>query len=154
MSDFFKLLAFLWNNRQVLLELLENLPSLLQTVGASMEAAGDGAVQASNYIRGGGGAPVNMRGALNTGTDVIEAIRAQVDAVKTQIDDLAKLPFFFAVNEPMTLFAGSVEDVSTEIQNVADSLNDVSSALNSTGLNLRTLGQQLSSAGTQLQQVS
>lgn len=154
MSDFLKLLALLWNNRQVLLELLEDLPSLLQTVGASIESAGDGAVQASYYIRGGGSAPVNMRSALNTATDVTEAIRTQVDTVRTQIDDLAKLPFFFAVNEPMTLFADSVEDVSTEIQNVADSLSDVSSALNAAGSNLRTMGQQLSSAGTQLQQIS
>jgi len=153
-SDFFKLIAFLWNNRQVLLALLENLPSVLQTVGVSMEAAGDGAIQASHFIRGGGGVPVDVRGALNTGSNIIEEIRSQVDGVKTQIDDLAKLPFFFAVNAPMTDFADCVDDVSTEIQNVADSLSDVSSALNSTGLNLRTLGQQLAAAGAQLQEVT
>ncbi len=76
---------------------------------------------ASHYIRGGGNSTVNVRSALNTGSNIIEDIRSQVDSVKTQIDDLAKLPFFFVVHDPMTEFAGCVDDVNTEIQNVADS---------------------------------
>jgi putative membrane protein len=154
MSDFFRLLAFLWTNRQRLLSLLEALPSVLDAAGASMEAAGAGAIEASRYIRGNGTSGLNARSAFDAGAGVIEEIRSQVDNVKVQLDLLAGFPLFIPVKPQMDQVSNRVQDVSDEIQKMADNLSDVSSALNSAGQNLKTLGQSLRSAGSELQQIS
>ena len=119
-----------------------------------METAGDGAIEASKYIRGNGTGGLNARSVFIAGASAIEGIRSQVDEVKDQIDTLAENPFFFPVKAPMVDLNKRVDDVSTEIQKIADNLTDVSSALNSAGLGLKTLGQKLASAGIQLKQIS
>jgi methyl-accepting chemotaxis protein len=154
MADFFRLLAFFWNNRQQLLSLLENLAPALQAAGDSMEAASEGAIEASRYIRGNGTGGLNARSVFISGANAIENVKSQISDVKSQIDTLADNPFFYAVRLPMQEFATRVDDVSDQIQAIADSLDDVSDALDSAGLHLKNLGQGLGSAGNQFKQLS
>ncbi|MCA9931127.1 MAG: hypothetical protein KC419_21730, partial [Anaerolineales bacterium] len=68
-----------WNNREKFLDLIENLPKLLQNTGDSIESAGESAMKASLFLSG------DKKGSPNAG----QISELAADALESSLDEIA-----------------------------------------------------------------
>jgi hypothetical protein len=173
----------IWQRGDQILPLLEVLPDTLNALGNGMEIAGEGAIAASQVIRGGGQAPVNAHQLVLNAAAAIEQCKNQIDLAAGKLDDAGEdigditIPTGVEVDPPpfgqllpvvklvnTSLFGGvetaiktganRLEDVGDELQNAANNLNSFAQALDDAGGDLNTLGTVLRDSGVALQQVT
>ncbi|MCC7355336.1 MAG: hypothetical protein IT330_16460 [Anaerolineae bacterium] len=184
LTSFFKAIKWLWDHGDQFVPLLETLPQILHAAGEGMELAGQGAINASRLLKGGGGVPANARQAVESAADAVDSCYEQVLLVKGFIksagDEIDKVkvptvePTFvnvlgnqvvsgltFGSSSLFGLVADALQDGATklnlaaqQLQTQATQLHDLSDTLNDAGTDLGTLGTRLKQSGQTLQQVT
>lgn len=148
-----------WNNREKFIDLLENLPKLLQETGESIESAGASAMKASVFLSGddkGSPSAGEMSNMAATALDrCYKEINAAAKIMANLGDDLdrVRIPSFKPkYMEVMGHRVMSGLDLGEEglLDNAAGKLNDGSERLSSIGKDLRLVAQNLREMGSML----
>ena len=159
MEKVMEVVNLVWNNREKFIDLLENLPKLLQETGESIESAGASAMKASTFLSGdekGSPSAGEMSDLAATALDrCYKEINAAAKIMANLGDDLDKvrIPSFKPkYMEVMGHRVMSGVDFGEEglLDNAADKLNDGSDRLGSIGKDLRLVAQNLREMGTVL----
>lgn len=174
---FFDVIKLLWSNW------FESLPRILKDTGNGIEAAGESAIKASYFIKGGGNVPVNACGTIAETAQVIEECYQLVRTAALLIDtsgkeiDKVKIPtveptfttvvgvkvvtginfgearLFGTVADGLKNGAADLNNVGTKLQTAASHLRQLKNALNQTGGDLYTAGTFLKEGGQKLKQL-
>ena len=159
MEKVMEVVNLVWNNREKFIDLLENLPKLLQETGESIESAGASAMKASVFLSGdekGSPSASEMSDLAATALDrCYKEINAAAKIMANLGDDLDKvrIPSFKPkYMEVMGHRVMSGVDFGEEglLDNAADKLNDGSARLGSIGKDLRLVAQNLREMGAVL----
>ncbi len=159
MEKVMEVVNLVWNNREKFIDLLENLPKLLQETGESIESAGTSAMKASVFLSGdekGSPSAGEMSDLAATALDrCYKEINAAAKIMANLGDDLDKvrIPSFKPkYMEVMGHRVMSGVDFGEEglLDNAADKLNDGSARLGSIGKDLRLVAQNLREMGAVL----
>lgn len=184
LTSFFKAIKWLWDHGDQFAPLLETLPQILRATGEGMELAGQGAIDAGQLLKGGGGVPFNARQAVEAAADAVDSCYQQVLLVKGFIKsagdeiDKVKVPtveptfvtvlgtqvvsgltfgnasLFGPVADALQDGAGKLNLAAQQLQTQATQLHNLSDILNDAGADLGTLGTRLKQSGQTLQQVT
>ncbi len=156
MIAFFKALCLIWKNRQQLARLFELLPPALAAAGESMQQAGQGAISAGNFIKGGGGVPVNARQVVEQAAEAIAAGKQKVDDTADFLEDAGteigkvKVPTVSFTTTSIPVGIGSVEVVNGITLTQASLFGLVKDALNDSAEKLRTVSTHLQTTAANL----
>ena len=166
-----------WNNREKFLDLIENLPKLLQNTGDSIESAGESAMKASLFLSGEKKGSPNAgqiselaANALESSLDEIAAAAKIMAKIGQELDDIRipnirpkymelmgnKIISGLDIGEEGLLdnAADRLKDGSDRMENmgkqlklVADNLRELGGVLTDTGKDLNNVGVQLKHSG-------
>ena len=166
-----------WNNREKFLDLIENLPKLLQNTGDSIESAGESAMKASLFLSGDKKGSPNAgqiselaANALESSLDEIAAAAKIMAKIGQELDDIRipnirpkymelmgnKIISGLDIGEEGLLdnAADRLKDGSDRMENmgkqlklVADNLRELGGVLTDTGKDLNNVGVQLKHSG-------
>jgi uncharacterized protein YukE len=156
MEKVMEVVNLVWNNREKFIDLLENLPKLLQETGESIESAGASAMKASVFLSG------DEKGSPSAG-EMSDLAAKALDRCYKEINAAAKImanlggdldkvripSFKPKYMEVMGHRVMSGVDFGEEglLDNAADKLNDGSTRLSSIGKDLRLVSQNLREMG-------
>ena len=124
----------IWEHKDQLAHIAQNLPSLLGETGGHMQAAGEGAQRASAFLSG------EVRDLANNAADLLEASKAQLRGVLKALEGVGHV----LSNVPL------IGDVGKSVGDGLKSLGDVANSLDSVGQKVRGLGDRLSDVGGDL----
>lgn len=156
-----------WNNREKLMDLLENLPELLRDTGESIESAGESAVKASNFLAGDDGANAGEMSklaskALDSCTKEVAAAARIMASLGDELDAIripSIKPKYIDVLGSKVVGGldfgeeGIMDNAAERLKNGAERLTDISSDLQKVSVNIRELGSALTEAGKDLNNV-
>jgi len=164
-----------WNNREKFIDLIENLPKLLQTTGDSIESAGDSAMKASLFLSGDSkGSPSAGKiselaaNSLESCLDEISAAAHIMEKIGQELDDIRipsirpkytelmgnKIISGLDIGEEgiMDKAADRLKDGSDRMDNIGKQLKLVAGNLRELGGVLTDTGKDLNNVGVQLKQ--
>ena len=152
-------LEWLWDHRDEIARVAETLPSLLDSAGNSITAAGGGAHTAADLLIGTPERP-GAKGLAEVAAKTLRSCEKELAELHELLDDLADR--LDAINLPGvgTVFdqaAGKLRDGSARVDRVADGMHGVASTLTQLGGSLgeaagglRNAGDHLTDTGTTL----
>ncbi|HMS15167.1 MAG: hypothetical protein V9E99_16570 [Microthrixaceae bacterium] len=152
-------LEWLWDHRDEIAHVAETLPSLLDSAGNSITAAGGGAHTAADLLIGTPERP-GAKGLAEVAAKTLRSCEKELAELHELLDDLADR--LDAINLPGvgTVFdqaAGKLRDGSARVDRVADGMHGVASTLTQLGGSLgeaagglRNAGDHLTDTGTTL----
>ncbi|MBK7895734.1 MAG: hypothetical protein WAS33_17645 [Candidatus Promineifilaceae bacterium] len=156
MKKLIEVVNLVWNNREKFIDLVENLPTLLDNTGSSIQSAGTSAVKASAFLSG------DKKGSPSAG-EVSELAATALDRCQDELAEAAKIMASLgkqldAVRIPSvkpkyievlgSRVVGGIEFGEEGIlDNAADKLTDGSSRLKQIGVDLRLVSKNLRELG-------
>jgi uncharacterized phage infection (PIP) family protein YhgE len=174
------LILLIWDRRELLKKLLEQLPVLLNAAGAGMETAGVGALGAARVLKGSNSPPADPQTALSEAASALDTIKTKLDDVATYLekaaDEIGKVKisvptitegyvtgvkvitgitltdtkFFAAVETQLDTASDRMETASTQVGTLAERIRTLADSLDDTGDQLNTLGSALKTGGQAL----
>ncbi len=124
----------IWDHKDELAHIAQNLPQLLGETGGHMQAAGEGAQRASAFLSG------EVRDLATNAADLLEASKTQLRGVLKALEGVGHI----LSNVPL------IGDVGKSVSDGLKSLGDVANSLDSVGKKVRGLGDRLSDVGDDL----
>ena len=124
----------IWDHKDELAHIAQNLPQLLGETGGHMQAAGEGAQRASAFLAG------EVRDLATNAADLLEASKTQLRGVLKALEGVGNV----LSNVPL------IGDVGKSVRDGLKSLGDVANSLDSVGKKVRGLGDRLSDVGGDL----
>ncbi len=124
----------IWDHKDELAHIAQNLPQLLGETGGHMQAAGEGAQRASAFLSG------EVRDLATNAADLLEASKTQLRGVLKALEGVGHI----LSNVPL------IGDVGKSVSDGLKSLGDVANSLDSVGKKVRGLGDRLSDVGGDL----
>jgi|GEM_PF-4616315 len=179
MEKLVEVVNLVWNNREKIVVLLENLPTMLRETGASIESAGESAVQASRLLTGDDDMPSAgelsrlAANALERCERELAAASKIMGSLGQEIDDVripsvrpkyievlgaqvvgglefGESPLVNNTAARLKSGAGRLEEIGRDLRQVATQLNRLGGALTETGGSLNNVGVQLKQSGVTL----
>ncbi|WP_420630796.1 hypothetical protein [Candidatus Leptofilum sp.] len=156
MKKLVEVVNLVWNNREKFIDLVENLPTLLDNTGSSIESAGTSAVKASAFLSG------DKKGSPSAG-EVSKIAATALDRCQDELAEAAKIMASLgkqldAVRIPSVkpkyievlgsrVVSGLEFGEEGILDNAADKLTDGSSRLKQIGVDLRLVSKNLRELG-------
>ncbi|MEM7332827.1 MAG: hypothetical protein AAF490_12130 [Chloroflexota bacterium] len=184
MDKVMEVVNLVWNNREKIMDLIENLPEMLRDTGDNIESAGESAIKASVFLTGdnkGGTSAGKMSelaaGALDRCFEEIQGASKVMAALGKELDDI-KIPnvkpkyievlgnkviggidfdedgLFDNPAKRLQDGAGRLNVIGEDLGEVAKSLRELGGMLTDTGKDLNNVGEKLKSSGTTLRSFS
>jgi hypothetical protein len=152
-SDDTKLAAMvdsIWEHREELARMAQELPLLLQQTGDQMREAGQRAQQASVHLAG------DVREYTGHAADMLEASKHQLRAVLQALEKaggmLKNLPFIGDMGKVMGDQLGAIGDVADNLDVVGQKVRKLGDRLGDVGGDLEAMGASLAGGGARLVQ--
>ena len=180
MDKVIEVVNLVWNNRERIMDLIENLPEMLKNTGDNIESAGESAINASAFLTGGkkGGASASKMsdlaaGALERCFDEIKSASKVMEALGKELDDI-KIPnvkpkyievlgnkviggidfdedgLFDNPAKRLQDGAGRLNVIGKDLGEVAKNLRELGGMLDDTGKDLNNVGEKLKNSGSTL----
>ena len=180
MEKLVEVVNLVWNNREKIMDLIENLPEMLRDTGDNIESAGDSAIRASAFLTGdkkGGASAGKMSelaaGALDRCFDEIQNASKVMAALGKELDDI-KIPnvkpkyievlgnkviggidfdedgLFDNPAKRLQDGAGRLNVIGKDLGEVANNLRELGGMLTDTGKDLNNVGEKLKNSGSTL----
>lgn len=124
----------IWDHKDELVRIAQNLPQLLSDTGGHMQAAGDGAQRASAFLSG------EVRDLATNAADLLESARKQLRGVLQALERVGNT----LSDVPL------IGDIGKSMGDGLKSLGEVANSLDSVGQKVRGLGDRLSDVGGDL----
>jgi hypothetical protein len=140
----------IWEHRDELARMAEDLPRLLQEAGLHMREAGEGAQRASVYLAG------DVREFAGHAADVLEESKHQLKAVLQALEGagrmLRNLPLIGDMGKMMGESLGAIGDVADNLDLVGRKVRSLGDRLADVGVDLDAMGASLLGGGSSLSQ--
>lgn len=124
----------IWDHRDELARIAQELPQLLGDTGGHMQAAGEGAMRASAFLAG------DVRELAGAAADMLEASKKQLSGVLKALEGVGKV----LNNVPL------IGDLGKSVGDGLRSLADVANSLDTVGQKIRGVGDRLGDVGADL----
>ncbi len=124
----------IWEHKDELAHIAQNLPQMLGETGGHMQAAGEGAQRASAFLSG------EVRDLATNAADLLESSKNQLRNVLKALEGVGNM----LSNVPL------IGDVGKSVGDGLKSLGEVANSLDSVGQKVRGLGDRLSDVGGDL----
>lgn len=124
----------IWDHKDELARIAQNLPQLLGETGGHMQAAGEGAQRASAFLSG------EVRDLASSAADLLEISKNQLRGVLKALEGVGNL----LNNVPL------IGDVGKSVGDGLKSLGEVANSMDSVSQKVRGLGDRLSDVGDDL----
>jgi ABC-type transporter Mla subunit MlaD len=179
-GGFISALKIIWQYGDALAPLLEGLAATLPQAGQSMIASGESAIDVSRYLSQQGGHPVNAQKTAGDAAASIEATKAAINQVASQLEDVADQieqitvpvldPTYTTLNlsgigmgsyslvsgfkpttsKPFMPFHDGLDEAAGLLRNASGQLHQASSGLNNLSASLGNAGSNLNTLGGHL----
>lgn len=173
MQKVVEVVNLVWNNREKIMDLIENLPALLQDTGKSIESAGESAMKASLFLAGaqkGAGKDAPSAGELSvlaaTALDrcykEISAAAKIMEGLGQELDDVripSVRPKYIELMGSKVIGGleigeeGLLDKAATRVKSGSARLHEIGNDLQAVSKNMRDLGGVLTDAGKDLNNV-
>lgn len=138
----------IWDHRDELAHIAQNLPQLLGDTGGHMQAAGEGAQRASAFLSG------EVRDLATSAAELLESSRNQLRGVLKALEGvgnmLADIPLIGDVGKSVRDGIKSLGDVANSIDNVGQKVRGLGDRLSDVGGDLDSMGRSLVGGGQSL----
>ena len=149
---------FVWDNRERIADVIENLPETLRKTGDTIEGAGGSAIKASAMLTGRGDSDVNASELSQTAATALTRTYKQIQSAATIMDDLyddlKMLPMLGSAAGRLQTGSASLNEISGDLSQVATMLGKLSGVLLDAGDDPNNVGQNLLSSGQTLKGIS